>query len=73
MAGETIRFEGGVRGEKRTRRDHEVRIKENQRGEPDEVGRDDEENQASLHLHPQNRKVVTIWPPAKTAKASVIG
>ena len=73
MAGETIRFEAGVCRNKRSRRYHEMRVKKNQRGEPDEVGRDDEENPASLHLHPQNRKMLTMWPSARTAKASVIG
>lgn len=73
MAGETVRFETCVRGDERSGSDHEVRVKKSQHGKPDEVGRDDEENPASLHFHPQNRKMLTIWPTARTAKARAIG
>ena len=73
MAGETVRFETGVCGDKRSGCDHEVRVKKSQHRKPDEVGRDDEENPASLHFHPQNRKMLAIWPTARTAKARAIG
>ena len=60
MAGEAVRFKVGVRWNQRSRRHHEVRIQKRQRGYSNKIDRDKQENPPPLHLHPQNRKILTM-------------
>ena len=73
VTSKAVGLEACMAGNQWSRRHHEMRIEKDQCGEPDEIGRDDKQDPAFAHRHPQNRKMLMMWPRARTAKASAIG
>ncbi len=74
MAGETVGGEFCVPCHQRTGADHEVRVREDQRQQYEQVHRnDDEQDGALLQFQPQKSRMATMWAVARTLNASVIG
>ncbi len=61
-----------VAGNQLARPDHQVRIDESQNRQHDQVGGQDDLDDAA-HIQPQNRKMLMMWPSDSTAKTMKIG
>lgn len=72
MAGEAVRLQLFMAGDQLARPDHQVRIDESQNRNRDQIGCKDE-FEYPAHAQPQNKKMLTMWPSASTAKTMKIG
>ena len=73
VASKTIRLKRRMGRYERAGCDHELRIDKNQNGKANKVDCNAQQEPAAHYFHPQNRKILAIWPSARTVKASVIG
>ena len=73
VAGEAIGDESGMSGRERARTDHEVGVGEDERPQPEQIGRNQRQGPAALHFQLQNNATAMIWARARTENARVIG